>query len=169
MTRVHSCAINWASRATMWRSLRISSLGTPGCLKPQPTHYPLQRNLELCCIVWIEPGVERTVPLAATDRTNEPIEVFPICLSVRSVQQLVQVYQLIMGTPAPGADNGRLASDPSLHRESPESPSSDSGGRSDYTPPSLAVLDRDAATERDPNADSDQPRTRSGGRAGGAR
>jgi len=88
--------------------------------------------LELCCIVWIEPGVERTVPLAATDRTNEPIEVFPICLSVRSVQQLVQVYQLIMGTPAPGADNGRLASDPSLHRESPESPSSDSGGRSDY-------------------------------------
>jgi hypothetical protein len=54
-----------------------------------------KQNLIPCCVVWIAEGIERTVPVAATDRAAEPPYIFPAPLSVIAVQQLLATFERI--------------------------------------------------------------------------
>jgi hypothetical protein len=48
-----------------------------------------------CCVVWIAEGIERIVPVAATDRAAEPPHIFPAPLNVIAVQQLRTTFERI--------------------------------------------------------------------------
>jgi hypothetical protein len=51
-----------------------------------------KQNLIPCCVVWIDEGVERIVPVAATDRAAEAPVIFPAPLSPASVRQLLVTF-----------------------------------------------------------------------------
>ena len=42
-----------------------------------------------CCVVWLQEGIERNVPVEATDRSTEPLIIFPLPLNLSSVRQLL--------------------------------------------------------------------------------
>src|SRR5215467_6506762 len=48
-----------------------------------------------CCIVWIRPTVERHVPVAATDLEYVAEEMYPLPISVESLQQLLHEFTLL--------------------------------------------------------------------------
>jgi hypothetical protein len=48
-----------------------------------------------CCIVWIRPTIERHVPITATDLAYDPATLYPLPISVESLQQFLQEFQLV--------------------------------------------------------------------------
>jgi hypothetical protein len=50
-----------------------------------------------CCIVWIRPTVERHVPVSATNLEYHPNTLFPLPISVESLQQFLQEFLLVSG------------------------------------------------------------------------
>jgi hypothetical protein len=47
-----------------------------------------------CCIVWIRPTIERHVPITATNLAYDPATLYPLPISVESLQQFLQEFQL---------------------------------------------------------------------------
>jgi len=47
-------------------------------------------------VVLLQEGIERIVPLKATDRSPEPIKEFPLPIDLSSVKQLGEVFQRIL-------------------------------------------------------------------------
>lgn len=66
-----------------------------------------------CCIVRDVNGVERHIPVAVTNRSAEPLAIFPIPLSLSSVRQLLSAYERIVRLTAKGTKDGSPASNPS--------------------------------------------------------
>ena len=60
-----------------------------------------------CCILWIRPTVERHVPVTATDLEYDPATLYPLPISLESLQQLLQEFLLVAdarnGDPAHAA------------------------------------------------------------------
>ena len=52
-----------------------------------------------CCVLWLQEGIERNVPVAATDRSKEPLTIFPIPLNLSSVRQLLITCERIRSQP----------------------------------------------------------------------
>ncbi|WP_201364739.1 hypothetical protein [Dictyobacter formicarum] len=50
-----------------------------------------------CCIVWIRPTVERHVPVEATNLAYDPATLYPLPISVESLQQFLQEFLLVFG------------------------------------------------------------------------
>jgi hypothetical protein len=50
-----------------------------------------------CCIVWIPPTVERHVPITATNLEYDPATLYPLPISVESLQQFLQEFLLVSG------------------------------------------------------------------------
>ena len=50
-----------------------------------------------CCIVWIRPTVERHVPVTATNLEYDPATLYPLPISVESLQQFLQEFLLMSG------------------------------------------------------------------------
>ena len=50
-----------------------------------------------CCIVWIRPTVERHVPVTATNLEYDPSTLYPLPISLASLQQLLQELLLVAG------------------------------------------------------------------------
>ncbi|TMD61681.1 MAG: hypothetical protein E6I97_27145 [Chloroflexi bacterium] len=48
-----------------------------------------------CCILWIRPTVERHVPVTATNLEYDPSTLYPLPISLESLQQLLQELLLI--------------------------------------------------------------------------
>src|SRR5258708_28284035 len=48
-----------------------------------------------CCILWIRPTVERHVPVTATDLDYDPSTLYPLPISLESLQQLLQEFLLV--------------------------------------------------------------------------
>lgn len=44
-----------------------------------------------CCVVWLQPDVERLIPVSATDLAFDPTDLSPSPLSVAAVEQLLRV------------------------------------------------------------------------------
>jgi len=49
-----------------------------------------------CCVVLLQEGIERIVPLKATDHSSEPIQEFPLPIDLSSVKQLYEVFRRIL-------------------------------------------------------------------------
>lgn len=63
-----------------------------------------------CCILWIRPTVERHVPVTATDLEYDPTTLYPLPISVESLQQLLQEFLLL--TDARKGDRSEADSSP---------------------------------------------------------
>jgi hypothetical protein len=50
-----------------------------------------------CCIVWIRPTIERHVPISATNLAYDPAKLYPLPISVESLQQFLQEFLLVSG------------------------------------------------------------------------
>jgi hypothetical protein len=50
-----------------------------------------------CCIVWIRPTIERHVPITATNLAYDPATLYPLPISVESLQQFLQEFLLVSG------------------------------------------------------------------------
>jgi hypothetical protein len=59
-----------------------------------------KQYLGRCCVVWLLPGVERLVPLAATDLAADPICLYPLPLNLSAVEQLLATFMRIKIQPA---------------------------------------------------------------------
>jgi hypothetical protein len=99
--------------------------------------------LGLCCVIWIQERVERSVPLAATDRATQPISIPRFPLNLAAVRQLLATYEKIQvqltGGTADEASNQTIR------------PSSGQGQQQPITDPTqtdLGADDADAATNR---------------------
>jgi hypothetical protein len=84
-----------------------------------------------CCIIWIRPTVERHVPVAATNLEYVAEDMYPLPISVESLQQLLHEFTLLShvrkgesphgdslpscGSSSPGG-SGASASDPPTSR-----------------------------------------------------
>jgi len=42
-----------------------------------------------CCVLWLQEGMERNVPVGATDQSSEPITIFPLPLNLSSVRKFL--------------------------------------------------------------------------------
>jgi hypothetical protein len=49
-----------------------------------------------CCVVSYRPALVRYIPLAATDRSPEPLVIAPFPLNLKAVQQLLTSYEKIV-------------------------------------------------------------------------
>jgi hypothetical protein len=65
-----------------------------------------------CCVVWLIPGVERLVPLAATDRSPESIALYALPLSLPSVRQLTATWKRIVSQRMEGTRDGSSGNTP---------------------------------------------------------
>ena len=65
-----------------------------------------KQYLGRCCIVWLRAGMEQLVPLAATDRSPDPLVVYSLPLNLPSVRQLLATYERFMSQPAEGTRDG---------------------------------------------------------------
>ena len=52
-----------------------------------------------CCVLWLQEGMERNVPVEATDRSIEPLTIFPLPLNLSSVGQLLTTCERIISQP----------------------------------------------------------------------
>jgi hypothetical protein len=48
-----------------------------------------------CCILWIRPTVERHVPVTATELEYDPSTLYPLPISLESLQQFLQEFLLV--------------------------------------------------------------------------
>jgi hypothetical protein len=80
-----------------------------------PSHFLFGRTFPLlgtvtkaylgrCCVIRLD-STEQFVPLVATDRSPEPLTVYPLPLSVSTIQQLLAVYARIELQLAEGTSN----------------------------------------------------------------
>ncbi len=58
-------------------------------------------------MVWVEPFGQRNIKVAATNLSKKSIELFPVPLSLSSVQQLVTAFQQITSLEAEDVENER--------------------------------------------------------------
>ena len=114
-----------------------------------------------CCILWIRPTVERHVPVTATDLEYDPSTLYPLPISLESLQQLLQEFLLVAD-----ARNGDLA-----HADTPTAcrASTTRGAQSTDDPPDRGLDDAHShpTTRRPSNARHDVPglsTSRKGGR-----
>jgi hypothetical protein len=116
-----------------------------------------KQNLVPCCVVWIAAGIERMVPVAATDRAAEPPYIFPAPLNVVAVQQLLAAFERITSRSVEEAENE------SRRRRKQDELSGLEQGRSttwrsgDDTDADLGGSHTGAATNGDTDTHSDQP------------
>ena len=59
-----------------------------------------------CCIVRYLDSLERSIPLRATDRSPEPIEIPRSSMNLASVRQLLQKYKQLMSQLAEDKEDG---------------------------------------------------------------
>ena len=85
-----------------------------------------------CCIVWIRPTVERHVPVTATNLAYDPTTLYPLPISVESLQQFLQEFTLAVG--------GRKGV-PTNDDSTPPSPAGRNGARSSPADPAQPGLD----------------------------
>jgi hypothetical protein len=57
------------------------------------------------CVVWLGNGAERLVPLAATDRSPQPLTISPLPLSLTSAESLVRAYARTLNQIKERAEN----------------------------------------------------------------
>ncbi|SRR6266446_10592330 len=69
-----------------------------------------------CCLVWLRPSVERHVPVSATNLQFDPQTLYPLPISVESLQQLL--YEFTCVTRASKGEQGHDASDSPFSRSS---------------------------------------------------
>jgi hypothetical protein len=52
------------------------------------------RHTETRCVIWLQDdGVERNIPLSVTDRSPDPLVIFPSALNLASLQRLLACFQ----------------------------------------------------------------------------
>jgi hypothetical protein len=81
-----------------------------------------KQYLGLCCVVAYRPPLMRYIPLVATDRSPEPLVIYPLPLNLDSVQQLLATYKKIVSQPAEGTE------DEFSQRDSPQGAKPDRAG-----------------------------------------
>ena len=59
-------------------------------------HVTNRQYLGRCCVIRLQEGIERNVPLEATDHSAEPITIFPLPLSLSSMRQLLATSERVM-------------------------------------------------------------------------
>ena len=69
-----------------------------------------------CCLVWLRPSVERHVPISATNLQFDPQTLYPLPISVESLQQLL--YEFTCATRASKGEQGHDATDSPFSRSS---------------------------------------------------
>ncbi len=103
-----------------------------------------------CCIVWIRPTVERHVPIAATNLEYDPTTLYPLPISVSTLQQFLQEYLLVTDSKkGESADDAETKAGPSN--------AGGSNGSRDPAPSRLDDVDRRATSNRAPGARHDVP------------
>ena len=65
------------------------------------SHIANKQYLGRCCAVWPQEGIERNIPLEATDRCTEPITIFPLPLDLSSLRQLLVAFERIESQEEP--------------------------------------------------------------------
>src|SRR5262249_18216977 len=58
-----------------------------------------------CCVVWLENGAERLIPLGATDRAPQPPTFYSFPLNLTSAENLARTYARILNQIKERADN----------------------------------------------------------------
>jgi hypothetical protein len=105
------------------------------------------------CVIQLQDDLERTVPLAVTDRASESVDIFPLSLNLSSVRQLLRAFKRITSQLKEGTENGdtcRNAEDHSIDStvSSRDTCTSDiAGGRLE-----LACADAEASNNPDHRA-----------------
>ena len=59
------------------------------------SHITNKQCLGRCCVIWLKEGIQRNIPLEATDRSTEPIAIFPLPLDLSSMRQLLVAFERI--------------------------------------------------------------------------
>ena len=59
------------------------------------SHITNKQYLDRYCVVWFKEGIQRNIPLETTDRSTEPITIFPLPLDLSSVRQLLVAFERI--------------------------------------------------------------------------
>jgi hypothetical protein len=57
------------------------------------SHIANKQYLGRCCVVWPQEGIERNIPVEATDRSTEPFTIFPLPLDLSSLRQLLVAFE----------------------------------------------------------------------------
>ena len=66
------------------------------------------RRTETCCVVWLQnDGIERLIPLSATDRALEPVSIFPTVIDTRSIARLACAFAGILTAEVVKEDDKR--------------------------------------------------------------
>lgn len=58
------------------------------------------------CVIQLRDDLERTVPLAVTDRASESVAIFPLSLNLSSVRQLLRAFRRITSQLKEGTEDG---------------------------------------------------------------
>ncbi len=114
-----------------------------------------------CCVAWLENGVERDVPIAATDRSPEFLTFYPLPIDISSVERLLTTYAHITGQLAKGTEDGlRSSATPALTR--PAASSLAVNKHPDHISTSLGGIDAGpaAAAQQHPHQGGPRPRRR---------
>ena len=56
-------------------------------------HVTNRKYLGRCCVIRLQEGIERNVPIEATDHSPEPITIFPLPLDISSMRQLLEISE----------------------------------------------------------------------------
>lgn len=59
-----------------------------------------------CCVVRMETGIERHIPISATDLSPDPIQSYPLPLNLSSVRELLAVYARMIRQTAERTEDG---------------------------------------------------------------
>lgn len=107
-----------------------------------------KQYLGRCCVVWIQEGIERVVPLTATDRSDEPITIFPLPIDLSSVQQVLATFRRIESQPAEDAEDGSIHQTSKDHSATIAPPCESDDIRAPHTTGTdLAPVDSNATTD----------------------
>jgi hypothetical protein len=104
-------------------------------------------------VIQLRDDLERTIPLAVTDRASESVVIFPLSLNLSSVRQLLRAFRRITSQLKEGTEDGstcRNAEDRSMDHtaSSRDTRTSDTAGES----LELAVSDAEAGSSPDHRA-----------------
>ena len=59
-----------------------------------------------CCVVRMETGIERHIPISVTDLWPDPIQIYPLALNLSSVRELLAAYARIIRLTAERVEDG---------------------------------------------------------------
>lgn len=59
-----------------------------------------------CCVVRMDSGIERHIPVSVTNQSSDPIQINPLPLNLSSVRQLLSEYERIIRLVAERAEDG---------------------------------------------------------------